>query len=70
MVLVAIAFVIRSFGGSSSSPFPDPAVDVALGVASAIGTTRPAQPVGAPTAAADRPRGQQRPALDRPRSRR
>jgi S1-C subfamily serine protease len=42
--LVATAFVFRTLGGSSSSPYPDPAVDVAIGVASGSGPS-PAQPV-------------------------
>jgi len=49
-VLIAVAVVIRSFGGSSANRFPDPAVDVALGVA-AQAAIQPAQPLRAPIAA-------------------
>ena len=51
MILIAIVVLIRSLGGSRSSPIPYPAADIALGVASA---TKPqsAQPVVAVTATA------------------
>ena len=63
MALIAIALVLQSFGGSRSSPFPDPAADIALGVASGSQPS-PTQPVGG----SDGTRGQQRPTFNRLRS--
>jgi S1-C subfamily serine protease len=47
--LIVVAVALRSFGGSSTNRFPDPAVDVALGVAAQTGL-HPAQPLRAPAA--------------------
>ena len=55
MVLVVGAVLIRLLGGFGSSQFPDPSVDVALGVASLSGPESP-QPVAASTGVL--PRGQ------------
>jgi S1-C subfamily serine protease len=49
MVLIVGAVLIRLLGGFGSSQFPDPSVDVALGVASLSGPQSP-QPVAAPPA--------------------
>ena len=43
-VLAAVAVAFQALRGSASAPFPDPAVDVTLGVASAAGQ-RPGQAV-------------------------
>jgi S1-C subfamily serine protease len=47
MALIAAALLIRLPGGATSSRYPDPSVDVVVGIASASG--QPAETVAAPT---------------------
>ncbi len=59
-ILLAVVVAIRSLGGSTSSGFPDPSEDIALGVASQAGTppapvaAAPPRPAVLPTAVAAR----------------